>query len=364
MQTPIRSVQALRAVAALLVLIFHFDVQLHRLGYTGQWAIWPQRGVDIFFIISGLVMYLSTSGRKVGVGEFYLRRILRIAPLYYLLTIFLVAILLAAPVLSANSALSWWHVALSLVFIPSLHPTFQMPYPVLIPGWTLNCEMLFYLVFGGTLLLPETRRVATTSFLLALIVLAASFAPKHSAVFELYGWSILLEFSLGLALGAAVHAGRYLPASQAWWWLLGGVVALTNPFAESARVLVGGLPALAIVASVVSLEKANRLTVPKVAVALGNASYSLYLSQQVTLAAVTQVFLKLGLVASPWALMLYMPTAIICAIAAAFIIYYSLELPLSRVLLFSKFWIRRDNIGRNLQKMSEENDFGVRSNVV
>jgi exopolysaccharide production protein ExoZ len=77
------SLQYLRAVAALLVVFLHATIQVNNLRApnTSAWLEVGKCGVDIFFVLSGYVMWTSTAGRS-GVLEFLRRRLVRIVPLY------------------------------------------------------------------------------------------------------------------------------------------------------------------------------------------------------------------------------------------------------------------------------------------
>ena len=98
---PLRSVQAMRGLAAVMVLLLHAtEVATERFGSRHQnwWA--GAAGVDIFFVISGYVMSLSSgrlTRRKGGATEFLKRRLERIVPIYWIATTLKVALLLMAP---------------------------------------------------------------------------------------------------------------------------------------------------------------------------------------------------------------------------------------------------------------------------
>ncbi len=91
----INNVQVLRGFAAFLVLL------AHSVGYNER-LLDPifgvgTRGVDLFFVISGFVMVLTTSKRPVTPVQFLLNRAIRIVPLYWILTLAVFAIALVAP---------------------------------------------------------------------------------------------------------------------------------------------------------------------------------------------------------------------------------------------------------------------------
>ena len=146
------SIQYLRATAALLVVVFHCAVHLRRMELPADGLAWMASGVDVFFVISGLIMWVTTAARPVGPGPFLLRRAARIVPLYWLLTSVMVAATLLVPNLRRTAQFDIAHVTASYLFVPWLHPGLQEVMPILVPGWTLNHEVVFYGLFGLSLI--------------------------------------------------------------------------------------------------------------------------------------------------------------------------------------------------------------------
>jgi exopolysaccharide production protein ExoZ len=107
-------------------------------------------GVDIFFVISGFVMIISSQSlltRSDGWKQFGLRRIVRIVPLYWsLLTLKLVTLLLVPSVLRVTHIAPWAIIG-SYLFVPSFNHDGDIA-PILFVGWTLNFEMFFYLLLA------------------------------------------------------------------------------------------------------------------------------------------------------------------------------------------------------------------------
>ena len=57
----ILSIQYLRGCAALMIVFYHLDLQLNRVGYEGYWPNFLSAGVDVFFVISGFIMWITTA---------------------------------------------------------------------------------------------------------------------------------------------------------------------------------------------------------------------------------------------------------------------------------------------------------------
>jgi peptidoglycan/LPS O-acetylase OafA/YrhL len=104
-------VQALRAVAALLVVAYHAVEQwTTRVPGYGPGQFWPNgsAGVDIFFVISGLVMTISVqrnAGRAHPARTFAKDRIIRIVPRYWIVTSLKIAAVMAVPALATRTTL-------------------------------------------------------------------------------------------------------------------------------------------------------------------------------------------------------------------------------------------------------------------
>ncbi|MDZ5111958.1 acyltransferase [Pseudomonas putida] len=270
------SLQALRAFAAWVVVCHHFmqiffDFQAS--GPIGQ--LLSDRGaagVDIFFVISGLVIYLSTCDKAIEPRQFLLNRALRIVPAYWFYTALMATLLLAFSQWMPHQAFTWHHLLLSLLFIPAENPGGYGLYPTLNVGWTLNFEMFFYLLFGLAFLV---RRRHHQLLVTAALLLASELLGRLGVLSRFYGNDIIYEFLLGIGLGVLhrrglIHQGRLLPLA-----LLAVAGLAIYHLDASWRLLHWGVPSAMIVLAFVALEplfRGNRLLK-----ALGDCSYSVYL---------------------------------------------------------------------------------------
>ncbi len=221
--TKLLPIQYLRAVAALMVVWHHAAEQLPGLKPLIN-PVYGAYGVDLFFVISGFVMVLTTHGRAVSRRAFLWRRIVRIVPLYWLLTSLLLALLALRPGWFGHAPPDLAHVVASFLFVP--HESARFPgelWPVLVPGWTLNYEMFFYACFA--LLLGRPWMLCG---LFGGLVLLGSIAPETALgpVVRFYTSYHLLEFVAGiLAALAWIRHGRPLPRWARWrfdlWQQLG-----------------------------------------------------------------------------------------------------------------------------------------------
>ncbi|KKW92819.1 acyltransferase family protein [Sphingobium chungbukense] len=253
----IRSVHYLRAIAALMVVIYHaFSYHLMAVDHPAV-ANWLKQGVGLFFGISGYVMVVSTSPLPPSPAHFLWRRVERIGPLYWTATL--------CVAIGAGEG-NGWKLFSSLLFLPSMGVAGG---PVLPVGWTLNFEMAFYILFA--IFLPLPRRIAVP--LLASILILAScsgFLLHPPALLAYYGQPLLLDFVAGMVIA---HFHVRLPG---WLLPLGFLLLGVLPLLTDMRPLTVTLPVAVILASARSLD--GRLKDWFLPTLLGEASYAIYLS--------------------------------------------------------------------------------------
>ncbi len=326
-------IQYLRGLAAVLVVVYHLGQPLERLGHAVHWPGGLSAGVDIFFVISGFVMWITTRTRDTTPIDFWRKRLVRIVPLYWLVTTFMLTVLLVAPQVMQTSRFDAKHVIASYLFIPALNPGKPVMEPLLFPGWTLNYEMFFYAIFGLFLLAgPKLRLWGTIGVLTVLVALGAAFDVPHLSVAGFYSDSIMLEFALGMMLGELVHqrsGQRILPRTTGWFlFALGLACLIAVPQIEGVpRAIRYGLPALFIVLGCLSIECDGGVREIPLFHHIGNASYSIYLTQLVTMAAFLVLWRKLGLEPSVALAALFCVLDVLIAVAGGIVSYHLLEKP-------------------------------------
>ena len=167
------SIQTLRGIAALLVVFLHISFELSSktngsiiLGFYNLNSF-GLLGVDIFFVISGFIIFWIHGNdfqKKNAFQIFFIKRLTRIVPLYWLFTIISALILLLIPELfTKGKEFEFTHFLTSLLFFPWYNSVGEI-YPILAVGWTLNIEMYFYFVFALTLFLVNSHHKCTTKF--------------------------------------------------------------------------------------------------------------------------------------------------------------------------------------------------------
>ena len=298
------NVQSARLFAAMLVVIHHTNheaidngvASASALRFTG--LINGSLGVDIFFVISGLIMILTSGNRfgsKANAWEFLKRRLSRIAPLYWLFTALMVVALVAVPSGLNHRVPSVWQVMASLLFIPTTD-TVGVIQPVLGVGWTLNYEMLFYVVFAVAML---WRRAVGIPFvfvtLLTLVLLGQVVPAGTSDLLSFWSNPITIEFLFGILLGIGLERGQRLGLAPA---VMLGVVGLALLWLASTeewidpplRWLAVGLPAMLIVAAAAFGPQPSQSPPVRLLRLGGDASYALYLSHPFTINVVAMIW--------------------------------------------------------------------------
>lgn len=330
--------QVLRFIAALLVLSGHLVHEGAEFGLLPAWAeqavafVPWYAGVDIFFVISGFIMYHVSAdafGREGAQKSFLLRRFARLVPLYWLFSIAMLAAILLLPGRVASATMDGAHIAASFVFIPWIGPN-GLTQPVLALGWTLNYEMFFYLVFSCALLLP--RRAGVVAIFALFFALALIHPLLDPEWVQLRFWTnpIILEFLGGIAVAYWLH--RTAPPSPLVCLALGlggAAMFLAMPWLPLdetyGRAIGFGISGALMVTALAAGGFEARGRVGQWAVLAGDASYALYLSHPFT---VNLVALLLGGgIAAGW---LFVPLGLVAAIGASIPIYLLIEKPLTR----------------------------------
>lgn len=344
----IENVQALRGVAALLVLYAHVRMLVHICDPAIPITPTGATGVDLFFVISGFVISLTASKRHHSAGDFILARLARVVPLYLAATLFHIAFHVAFPAAS-QSHFGFRGIWNGLFYLPVFDWGGYTTPPILV-GWTLSFEMWFYLLFGFCLLFcTPTRAVAVFPLLFALGAFAGLwyrgdwYLPRF----------LLHPFALEFAFGCVVyqlrkHLTGVLPfllllMSALYFSLISRHyldVAAANAslgldmHAAWLRVLAWGVPMALLFAGIVGLELSRTYVLPQPLIWFGGISYSLYILHWPLLQMLGNIALHLH-IHSPWIAAIVGTGS--CLIAAT-LCHPWVELPLTTL---AQKWARR-----------------------
>lgn len=351
-------VQILRGLAALAVATQHAlsDAQglEGRLGrpFQARESVPWNAGVDVFFVISGLIMVYASrglSGTAGARGEFLKRRLARIVPLYWAATSLYLAVALFAPALVNREFLGSSYVVASYLFVPVARPDglVQPVYPL---GWTLNAEMFFYGLFALAIGLPIRRAAALVVAVLVAVVAAGRWLAPLRQPWAFWTDPIILEFAAGVGLGLLRVEGVRLPgwlrAGTAVAGLLGFGLAGAFPdlvTAVTRPVAYGGPAALLVAAAALGpADEPRRSPLVRFGVVLGDASYALYLLHPFAIRLAREVFRRSGL--GTWSGPLpFVAVALAASIAGAILVFRHVERPLTGRI---RTWLRARGNGR------------------
>jgi exopolysaccharide production protein ExoZ len=283
------SIQYLRGLAALSVLLYHTRLEVAPPGPSEPFHLYGFAfGVDIFFVVSGFIMWTTTQGARQSPLGFLRLRIVRIVPLYWLALALYLAVLWLQAGDGPDQLPRPDEVVKAYLFIPYIDSLTGLNSPYYTLGWTLNYEMFFYLVFAGALVRASNtlRFTAVAAILAGLVLLRLVVGADDPILFRITS-PLLLEFLAGMAIAAALRRGFALPAPAALLALalaFAFMVLLSSGHIDRwPRAVYFGVPATLIVLGAVSLEdRLARWPVPPLLL-LGDASYSLYLSHGIVL---------------------------------------------------------------------------------
>ncbi len=291
------SLQVLRAIAALLVVFSHIrEKNLQNAESATQileWFNFGPYGVDIFFVISGFIIAYIMPVNSYGfsdVKEFLARRVIRVMPMYWVVSLVALTVWIYNPNLVNSSAPELTRVWQSLTLYPTdgryLYQT----------GWTLSYEMYFYFLFAATMIFGRYQRVLLGLILATMVTIGIVYQPgPDEPMFYLLTRHHLVEFMAGFAF---CHFGKHLigkmPVTGVILTVSGVALILLKAFDAGPvfdTIYFWGIPAMALVFGMLLAERA--IPWPAYWVKLGEASYSLYLTHSFVMAAGAIIWYRL-----------------------------------------------------------------------
>lgn len=305
------NIQFLRAFAALFVVFYHTSAHYFAVGGDNDGNIFSFMvqigyvGVDIFFVISGYIMWISTkklSGWS-GVKYFVFSRLIRIYPIYWIFLVFMV--------------IFYHHSLYNFDFLGSIFLTFSTSSKLLLEvAWTLQYELYFYLFFA--LLLFVQKKFFIPIFILLFVILIG-IEIYATMVLDIYNhnkfnamstfWTFwtapyMLEFILGVFIGYFFENYRLksililfilvliLLSSALYYQKYIIDSSLSEGYYLPQRVFFFGLSAMLLVSIAVELHLRKVQFSSKFFTTLGDSSYSLYLTHNIILLYLYQIGLR------------------------------------------------------------------------
>jgi peptidoglycan/LPS O-acetylase OafA/YrhL len=350
----LETIQAMRGIAAMLVVFWHASRYFGPYGTGWAGALFfpgANLGVDLFFLISGFIMVVTTrgsDGSSAYAAEFMIKRFARVWPPYAIAAILLVALIPERFSLYVGPGGAARFLQ-GVLFIPAPIANTEAPafgFPPLPVGWTLNYEMYFYVIFAVSLLFGRGRWLAFSAWIgITLFAIPYFLSPTGISIVPSvdYGFDtylalvtnpIILLFAGGVLIGLAYNSR--LQINNVFTLNLAVFLAISLTvfqYSTAFRVEHGvskwGLSLIPLLLTVTLATKTINIHVPRIVAYLGDISFSLYIFHPLTQEGFDHVALRAGC-AVPSGFSAFFFTTVLAIMAAALSHRY-LELGLARV---------------------------------
>ena len=199
----IQSLQVLRALAAWLVVYHHYMQIFHSFNSTSSIGeFFSSRGgfgVDLFFVLSGFMMYLAASRPSTDGWSFFIKRLFRVFPTYWFFTFIIIIAVELIPSAFIYNQYTAYTLIQSLLFIPHENVSGLGVYPVLTVGWTLNYEVLFYSILAVCLAVFKRKGIYICCVLILLFPIV--FYSFDNVTMSVIKNPKMWQFVFGMAIG-------------------------------------------------------------------------------------------------------------------------------------------------------------------
>ena len=296
--------------------------------------------MDLFFVISGFVIVHVAGVGRFAPGPFLARRVWRVVPLYWLLTLLVAGAAAAGPAMFRTTRYANEYLLKSLLFFPATRPGASDWRPLFKLGWTLNYEMFFYVAVAATFWCTKVQsRVAVLTAVLGVLILASFAMPASQAEIAFYANLNLMPFVAGMWLAAIWNRDAFAtagPGVRVAALVTAATLAFafyTTPFDRTklaaGHLLMSASATAMVVAALLHESHAARW---RVANWLGDISYSLYLTHMFVVGVGWAILTRLGIVVVESPVGLASAAVLVAAsLAVAQISYTTIERPLMRM---------------------------------
>lgn len=276
----LKSIQSLRGIAAWLVVFHHIHQLIFKsdIGNIHFSALFEKfaSGVDLFFVISGFIIYNCATDSRTTAADFLIKRFFRVAPPYWFYTFLVVALTVIYPGLIFHPSINSTEVIKSILFIPYFNYDYGIYLPFLTVGWTLNYEMFFYAASFMAILFFRKNYALAVSLIMFAIHYFSAYSIK---TVQFYSGDIIYEFLIGV-YASVIYRSGWLSRIPPVLSVVAIILAVASVYhADNYHdVIMVGIPCGVIVFAALSLERfINRSAAMMLLSKLGDWSYSTYL---------------------------------------------------------------------------------------
>lgn len=341
----LHKIQALRGVAALLVVMYHatvlFSKQLSIVPMEG-FFLFGKHGVDLFFVLSGFILtwvHHQHIGKPAYLGDYLLKRAKRIYPMLWFASLLALAFYVLIDDFGKGEKLDFVSILASFLALP------HQGTPLVNVSWTLRFELFFYCLFA-VLIVSRAIGMGLIALWIVLVCIVAilELQPSHPLSFYLSSYGV--QFVMGIASAyfvrkfdsssrhgyTIVTTGAGLFLALGMWEVYGAghayEIALRVFYGIASALLIVGLAGLDIRAHTQKIRIGRTLAALSW---LGAASYSIYLMHFSVCTILVKLLRKSGFYSGVLPQDLLFVIIVLLGTALSAIFYPLIELRLTRL---------------------------------
>ncbi len=286
----IYNVTLVRLLSTYILVTYHARAILLALGLGDAELDSMRAGTDLFIVCSAFLTTHVNARRQISAREFLRKRIVRIVPLYWVMTLSVFALALLFPTLFSSTKSDFSELFMSLFFVPYLKDS-NLVQPIVFVAWTLNLIMLFSIVYALSIAVAGLKQAWLAAMIIvAALVLCGQLFHLPSVPLEFYTDLLLVEFLFGLAISHVCRTllsvdlsgrGRTIDLTlclSVAGLALAAIIAKPYLWPDLHRAIAYGLPCAALLSVAIRLEAHGFAARSPILQKASNYSYAIYLS--------------------------------------------------------------------------------------